>query len=146
MAVNTAVSGKEWPAISYEVGREKIREYSNAVGESNPLYSEAAAARAAGFRNVVAPPMFCVVYSAASMGEAMMDDEVALNFAKLVHGEQRFEWGEPVCAGDEISTTVKLTGVSKKMSMGFYVFETESVNQDGVRTVTGIWTDIVRDV
>ena len=143
--MNTEVIGKTWPAVDYDVGREKIGEYANAVGETNPVYRDSDAARAAGFRGVVAPPMFCVVYSAAPVATAMVDPEVGIDFAKLVHGEQRFEWGEPVCSGDLVSTTARLADVSEKMGMGFYVFETESVNQDGERTVTGTWTDIVRD-
>ena len=146
MPVRTDAVGKVWPATAYEVGAEKIREYANAVGETNPVYRDADSARAAGFRGVVAPPMFCVVYSNETMAGAMLDPEVGIDFAKLVHGEQLFEWGEPVCSGDVISTTATLTDVSEKMGMGFYVFRTESVNQDGQQTVTGTWTDIVRDV
>ena len=63
-----AIVGKRYPAFEYEVGREKIREYANAVGESDPVHHDPDAARAAGFRGVVAPPMFCVVYSAARWG------------------------------------------------------------------------------
>ncbi len=144
MAVNTDVIGREWPAATYAIGSEKIREYARAVGETNPVYDDVEAARAAGFRDLVAPPMFCVVYSNASMATAMLDPEVGIDFAKLVHGEQEFKWGEPVCAGDVITTSTTLTGVSEKLKMGFYVFETESVNQDGQQTVVGTWTDIVR--
>ena len=60
--------GKSYPPFDYEVGREKIREYANAIGASNPVHFEREAAREAGFRDVVAPPMFAVVYSAGSVG------------------------------------------------------------------------------
>ena len=105
MPVNDRAVGKEYPPVSYEVGREKIREYANAVGEENPVHHDPEAARAAGFRNVVAPPMFCVVYSAPAVGPAIVDPEVGINLAAMVHGGQEFVWGEPVCAGDEITTT-----------------------------------------
>ena len=59
---------QDLPTFEYEVGREKIREYAHAVGEANPVHLDPEAARAAGFRDVVAPPMFCVVYSAGAMG------------------------------------------------------------------------------
>ena len=90
--------------MTYEVGLEKIREYANAVGEENPVHHDREAARAAGFRDVVAPPMFCVVYSAPAMGPAILDPEVGINLAAMVHGGQEFVWGEPVCAGDVITT------------------------------------------
>jgi acyl dehydratase len=146
MAVNTEAIGKEWPAVDYEVGREKIREYANAVGETNPVHHDPEAAKAAGYRNVVAPPMFCVVYSAPAVGPGVLDPEVGINLAAMVHGGQEFTWGEPVCAGDSITTAAKLVDVSERNGMGFYVFESVSTNQNGAETVRGTWTNIVRGV
>jgi len=136
--------GKQYPPFEYEVGREKVREYANAVGESDPVHHDPEAARAAGFRNVVAPPMFCVVYSAGAMGPAILDPEIGINLMLMVHGGQEFQWGEPVCAGDTITTTARLADVSEKNGMTFYVFESESKNQEGQTTVKATWTNIVR--
>jgi acyl dehydratase len=146
MAVNTDAIGKEYPPVTYEVGREKIREYANAIGASNPVHHDRDAAHAAGFRDVVAPPMFCVVYSAPAVGPAVLDPEVGINLAMMVHGSQEFVWSEPVCSGDEITTTAKVSEVYEKDGRGFYVFETVSTNQDGAEVVRGTWTDIVRGV
>lgn len=146
MPVKTEAIGKEYPAHSYEVGREKIREYANAVGEDNPVHHDPDAAKGAGFRNVVAPPMFVVVYAAPVLAPAIFDPEVGINFAAMVHGGQEFVWSEPVCAGDEITTTAKVADISEKDGKGFYVFESVSVNQDGAETCRGTWTNIVRGV
>lgn len=136
--------GKTYPAFEYEVGREKIREYANAVGETNSVFQDPDAAKAAGFDNVVAPPMFCVVYSAGAMGPAILDPDLGINLMMMVHGEQTFEWDEPVVAGDTITTTATVKDISEKKGMKFYVFESESKNQDGKTTVKGTWTNIVR--
>ncbi len=146
MPVSTAAIGKEYPPVSYEVGREKIREYANAIGADNPVHHHREAAAAAGFRDVVAPPMFCVVYSVPAVGPAVVDPEVGINLAAMVHGGQEFVWGEPVCAGDEITTTAKVTEIYERDGKGFYVFESVSQNQDGDEVVRGTWTDIVRGV
>ena len=146
MPLKTDAVGKEWPATTYQVGREKIREYANALGIDNPVHFDVEAARAAGFRDVVAPPMFAVVYSSPAMAPAMFDPDVAMNFAAMVHGGQQFEWDEPACSGDEITTTGKCLSIEEKDGKGFYVFETNSVNQDGARVVRGTWTLIVRGV
>ncbi len=146
MPVNKDAIGKQYPPVSYEVGREKIREYAHAVGAANPVHHDREAAEAAGFRNVVAPPMFCVVYSAPAVGPGVLDPEVGINLAAMVHGEQEFVWGEPVCAGDEITTSAKITDIYERGGMGFYVFETVSTNQDGAEVVRGTWTDIVRGI
>jgi acyl dehydratase len=146
MAVKTEAVGKRWPGTTYEVGLEKVREFANAVAADNPVHHDREAARAAGFRDVVAPPMFCVVYSAPSMGPAILDPEVGINLATMLHGSQEFIWGEPVCVGDEITTAPRCTEIYEKDGKGFYVFETVSTNQDGAEAVRGTWTNIVRGV
>jgi acyl dehydratase len=146
MPLKTDAVGKEWPSSTYQVGREKIREYANALGIDNPVHLDVEAARAAGFRDVVAPPMFAVVYSSPAMAPAMFDPDVAMNFAAMVHGGQQFEWDEPACSGDEITTTARCVSIEEKDGKGFYVFETNSVNQDGRQVVKGTWTNIVRGV
>src|SRR5687768_826261 len=113
MAINAAVIGKTYPATTYAVGREKVREYAFAVGESEPLYLDVEAARAAGYDDVVAPPMFAVVYAMPAVAQAMFDPEVGIDFARLVHGGQEFEWGPLVVAGDEITTTASVADVSE---------------------------------
>jgi acyl dehydratase len=138
--------GKTYPPTVYAVGREKIREYALAVGETNALHLDPDAARAAGHRDVVAPPMFCVVYSSPSIGPALFDPEVGINFAMMVHGGQEFVWGPLVVAGDEITTTVSVKSIEERAGNGFFVFESQSVNQDGETVCTGTWTNIVRGV
>jgi acyl dehydratase len=146
MPVNEGAVGKTYPPASYEVGREKIREYAYALGLDDQVHHDRDAAVAAGFRDVVAPPMFCVVYSSRALGPAVLDPEVGINMATMVHGGQEFVWGEPVCAGDEVTTEVKVTEIYEKAGKGFYVFESVSTNQDGAEVVRGTWTDIVRGV
>jgi acyl dehydratase len=146
LALKTGAVGKEWPATTYQVGREKIKEYASVLGIGNPVHLDAEGARAAGFRDVVAPPMFVVVYAAPALGPALFDPEVEMDFAAMVHGSQVFEWGEPVCSGDEITTVAKCVSIEVKGGMGFYVFETVSTNQDGAEVVRGTWTNIVRGV
>jgi acyl dehydratase len=136
--------GKTYAPVTYAVGREKVREYALAVGETEPLYLDPEAARAAGFRDVVAPPMFAVVFGSRALGPALFDPEVGMDFARMVHGAQEFTWGPLVVAGDEITTQAEVADISERGGMGFYVFETRSDNQDGERVCTGRWTCIVR--
>jgi len=146
MPVDTKAAGKTYEPKTYAVGREKVREYANAVGETNPVHLDVEAARAAGYADVVAPPMFAVVYSALAMAPAVLDPEVGINLAMMVHGGQEFVWGEPVCAGDTITTETSVKDIYERGGMGFYVFESVSRNQDGQEVVRGTWTNIVRGV
>jgi acyl dehydratase len=129
----------------YAVGREKVREYAWAVGETDPIHVDPEAARAAGFADVVAPPMFAAVYCAPAIGPAILDPEVGIDFARMVHGAQRFEWpGPPVVAGDVITTEAGLEDKAERGGLHFFVFRTVSTNQDGETVCEGRWTNIVR--
>jgi acyl dehydratase len=126
------------------VGREKVREYARAVGETNPLYLDVDAARQAGYTDVVAPPMFAVVYSAPAVTPGMFDPELGIDFSRVVHGAQELAWGPVVVAGDEITTTATIKDVSERGGMGFFVFEAVSQNEREETVCTGTWTIIVR--
>jgi acyl dehydratase len=144
MAVKTDAIGKTYPPTTYAVGREKIREYASAVGETNPLYLDVDAARAAGYDDVVAPPMFAVVYAARAVGPGIFDPEVGIDFAMMVHAGQEFVWGPVVVAGDEVTTTATVKDIADRGGMAFYIFESVSENQRGETVCTGTWTQIVR--
>jgi acyl dehydratase len=144
MAVNADAIGKTYPPSTYAVGREKVKEYAYAVGETNPLHLDHEAAREAGYVDVVAPPMFAVVFAGRAVAPALLDPDVGLNFAQMVHGGQEFRWGPLVVAGDEITTRTTVKDISERGGMGFYVFETVSANQRDETVCTGIWTNIVR--
>ncbi len=144
MAINTDAIGKRYEPVTYAVGREKIREYAAAVGETNPVYFDVEAAREAGHADVVAPPMFAVVYGARSVGPAILDPDVGIDFARMLHAGQEFVWGPLVIAGDEITSTATVKDIAERGGMNFYVFESVSENQRGETVCTGTWTQIVR--
>ena len=144
MAISTEAVGKRYEPSTYAVGREKIREYAHAVGETNPLHLDVEHARAQGYRDVVAPPMFCVVFCGVALGPVMFDPEVGIDFARLLHSAQEFRWGPLVVSGDEIETTMTVTDISARGEMGFYTFESVSTTQDGDTVCVGTWSNIVR--
>jgi acyl dehydratase len=145
MAVDTSKVGQRFEPAQFEVDADRIRQYAEAVGEDNPVHHDPEAAKAAGFRDLVAPPMFAVVYSAPAMGPPIFEIIGEL-LPRMVHGGQEFVWGEPVCAGDTIMTRAEMKEIYEKDGKGFYVFESVSTNQDGQETVRATWTNIVRGV
>jgi acyl dehydratase len=145
MALDTALVGKTYDAHVFEVDADRIRQYAEAVHEENPVHHDADAAKEAGFRDVVAPPMFAVVYSAGAMGPPIFE-AIGEALPRMVHGGQEFVWGEPVVAGDTITTEATVKEIYEKDGKGFYVFESVSKNQDGDEVVKATWTNIVRGV
>jgi acyl dehydratase len=112
MAINRDYIGKTFPpSAPYEVSRVKIAEFAEAIGDRNPLYRDRAAARQAGFPDVIAPPTFPIVITMASSGQALADPGLNLNYAMVVHGEQRFEYARPLVAGDEVTAQVTIADI-----------------------------------
>jgi acyl dehydratase len=112
MALNRDFVGRTYPAPApYEVSRVKIKEFAAAIGDHTPIYRDLEAARSAGHPDVLAPPTFPIVFSLSGAGEALADPELGLNFAMVVHGEQRFEFTRPVYAGDELLCTSTITEI-----------------------------------
>jgi len=106
MALNREFLGRSYAsAAPYEVSRVKIREFAAAIGDQNPVYRDREAAIVAGHPDVVAPPTFPIVFSLSGAGEALADPDFGLNYAMVVHGEQRFEYIRPIYAGDVLTCT-----------------------------------------
>ena len=144
MAISTVAVGRSYPPNTYAVGREKIVEFARAVGETDPLHLDVEAARAAGHADVVAPPMFAVVFQLRAAVAPLGDPEVGIDFPRMLHAGQEFRWGPLVVAGDEIITTASVQAISEKAGMRFYDFAAESVNQRGETVVSGLWRNVVR--
>lgn len=106
MPVNRDFIGREYPAAApYEVGREHIRRFAEAIGDLNPAYLDAEAARALGHPDVVAPPTFLTVLNFRYAAEGpIADPALGLDYSMVVHGEQSFELHRPVRAGDVLSS------------------------------------------
>src|SRR5215212_10086884 len=140
MALDPALGGTTYAAVTFEVDAERIRQYAEAVHEDNPVHHDAEAAKAAGFRDIVAPPMFAVVYSAPAMGPPIFE-AIGEALPRMVHGGQEFVWGEPVCGGDTISTEASVKDIYEKDGKGFYVFESVSKIQNSDQVVHATWTN-----
>ena len=149
-AVPAVEVGKRWPAKEYEVGREKIREYADALALDAPIHRDHEAARDAGYGAAVAPPTFAAVYVARSLAEALFapesgifDPELGLAGYRFVQRRQRFRWHEPVCSGDRISTVAELVDADDRDGARYRTFESESVNQRGELVLQGRYEGVV---
>ncbi|HEY3736950.1 MAG TPA: MaoC family dehydratase N-terminal domain-containing protein [Jatrophihabitans sp.] len=107
-----SIVGREYrSARPYEVSREKIREFADALNDPNPVYRDSAAAHALGHPDVVAPPTFAMVIQAPTVDSLFNDPTLGIEYSHVVHGEQRFAYNRPVHAGDVLDTVVTIEDV-----------------------------------
>jgi acyl dehydratase len=112
VAINPDLVGRTYPPSPvYQVAREKVREFARAIGEPSPLSVDVDAARAAGYPDLVAPPTFAIIISFEAGRQAAFDPELGLDYTRVVHGEQSFEYTRPIVAGDELVCTASIHAV-----------------------------------
>lgn len=109
MAINRDVVGRTYPpAEPYEVGREMIREFADAIGDPNPAYRDVVVAQTLGHPDIVAPPTFPAVVSLRASAQALSDPELNVGDGAVVHSKQRFTYTRPVYAGDVLTGTLAI--------------------------------------
>jgi acyl dehydratase len=145
MAINPEYVGKIFPPTEpYEVSREKLRQFADAIGDTNPVYRSRAAAQEAGFPDVIAPPTFPIVITVASSSKVLVDPGLNLNYAMVVHGEQRFEYSRPLVAGDVVTAQSTISSIRDVGSMSMMTTTTHIRTVDGEHVCTAHSTLVER--
>lgn len=136
--------GKEFPIGTVTVTAEAIRQFAEAMEDLNPLYLDADAARAAGYLNVIAPPLFCM-----QMRGGLMRPEVPIEpgYASL-HAGQDIEFRDEIHAGQTYSITAKIAEAYEKTGrsgpLGIIVREVDIKDATGTIVATLRERQIVR--
>ena len=144
MSIDTKFIGKTYPAQTYEVGKEKIKEYAKAIKNFDPHYVDDDFAKKTRYGVIIAPPTFAVVFGAQLIEPVFMDKDLKLNMEMIVHGEQELEFFEVVKAGDTITTTAKIVDIKNKEKLDIISVQLDSKNQHGRNVSRGTYTFVER--
>jgi acyl dehydratase len=132
------------PTPPYEVGREKIREFAEAIGDANPAYRDLEAARALGHPDVIAPPTFGIVLSMTAGRQVIADPDLGLDYSRVVHGEQRFVITRPIRAGDRLTVTVTVENIRSAAGNDMISTRGDVSTVDGEPVLTAYSTLVAR--
>lgn len=145
MAVNEDFVGRTYPPSGpYAVDAPLIAAFAAAVGATDPVHTDPEAARAAGYRDVIAPPTMAVRFEQASSRAYVADPEAGIDFSRVVHGEQQFVHHRPITAGDEITGTVTVDSVRSAGGHAMVSVRTELASTTGDPIATVRSTIVVR--
>lgn len=145
MAISADVVGRTYPSIPpYLVGREKIREFASAVHATDAAHHDVAAARAAGYADLVAPPTFAIIVSQRADAALVNDPEAGIDFSRVVHADQRFTHHRPVVAGDELTAAVTVDNVRPLGSGAMVTSRVEITTVSGEKVATTVSSLLVR--
>jgi len=150
--------GKRYGPFRFAVGLEQVKDFVATTGGGvpgrvfssppdrfHPWTFDEEAARASPHRGLVAPPSFAAAFAIQPFATACSDPELGVNVLRLVHGEQEFEFLEPVRPGDLLETTGAISRLQERGNLDFLEVTTETRNQHGRLVVRGVWTAIVRN-
>ncbi|MFL6099221.1 MAG: MaoC family dehydratase N-terminal domain-containing protein [Actinomycetales bacterium] len=148
MPVNDAFSGRTYPPTAvYEVGREHIRSFAEALaagGPVHPAHVDATAAQALGYPDVIAPPTMAVIVAHAANEQYTSDPESGIDYSRVVHGEQKFTHHRPIVAGDRLVTTLTVDSIRGAGGHAMITMRSEIAAESGEPVCTAIGTIVVR--
>jgi acyl dehydratase len=146
--VDRSAIGRSLTPVHASVEPGRLRYFFDTLGERNPVYRDAAAAKAAGYAAIPVPPtyLFCL---------EMMDAEEPFEFfelfnvdiGRILHGEQRFTYHAPVVAGDALTFNSRVTDVADKKGGALTIVNvtTDVINQHGQRVAEAVRTIVIRN-
>ena len=115
--------GKKLPIIRYQVDASKIRELAMALGDDNPIFTDKAAAQAAGYPDIVAPLTFPSLFrfwggTAAGAETRSILQQMGANVLRILHGEEEYEYFGTLHPGDDITGELEIMGIDRKEGSG----------------------------
>jgi acyl dehydratase len=129
--LNHELKGREYEEVEFTVERDRVVQFAEAIGDRDPRFLDPEAAREAGFSEQVAPPTFPTVLQIMTSGQAVLDPELGLDYARVVHGEQEYEWRRPLVVGDVLKATPRIADIYARGPNEFLVTEVEVRDQSG---------------
>jgi N-terminal half of MaoC dehydratase len=123
--------GYQLPESVLPIERSRLQFFAKATGETRAEYLDLAAARSAGYVDLPAPPTFLMAAELDSGASDRLLRDLGIPLSKLLHGEQSFTYHKPICAGDTITVSSKISDIydKKNGALEFVVKDSRAVNQ-----------------
>ena len=129
--------GRSLPAAGpFQVGREKIREFAVAIGDTSPLSRDLDVARAAGHPDLVAPPTFSTTFTMPLIEAFLRDPDFGWDYTRMVHGDQRITFHRPIRGGDELFTTIHVDELRTRAGSHMLTLRCEVADAAGAPVAT----------
>ncbi len=135
MPMKQSLKGKEYEPMRFEVSREHVLRFDDAIGEHREIFRTPEAAKEAGLAEQVAPPTFVTTMQIFASAQVVADQELGLDYSRVVHGEQAYEWRRPILVGDVLSAVPRIADIYAKGPNEFLVIEADIKDANGENVV-----------
>lgn len=139
--------GRKSAPNTVDVEKGRLRFFAKSIGETNPIYIDEDAAKAAGYKSLPAPPTFCFTLDLEQDDPFAFLKEMGVSLGKILHAEQSFTYHEPIYVGDSITLQSEIVDIFDKKGgkLEFIVEDYKCANQDGALVVEMRRTIVVRN-
>jgi acyl dehydratase len=145
MALDQSFAGKVYPATApYEISREKIREFADAIGDPAPEFRDRQAAADLGYPDVIAPPTFAIIVTTPAGSQIRTDPQLGVDYDRVVHGEQRFVHARPLRAGDVVQVVSTIESIRVAAGNDLLATRSDVSTVDGEHVLSAYSLIVVR--
>jgi acyl dehydratase len=133
MPLDTQYIGHRFEPFSADVEKGRLKFFAKAIGQTDPVYTDEAAAKLAGHPALPVPPTFLFCLEMESPNPGALRDLLDIPIPKVLHGEQRFTYHAMAFAGDTLTFEQRIADIYAKKGglLEFIVRETRVTNQHG---------------
>jgi acyl dehydratase len=144
MGLESAVGTRHEP-VSMTVDRGRLRLFAKATGQTDPVYTDVDAARAAGHKDLLVPPTFVFGIELEQPDPFLWMKDLGIDMGTVLHGSQSFEYVTPAYAGDELTSSSVVKDVQVKKGGALTFLEREVTITRGAVTIARLQcTTVVR--
>ena len=129
MALNAALEGKTYPAVRVTLDRERVRAFAHAVGHRGPG---------------VPPTILTVPELAAGLSHVVSDPELGIDLARILHGEQAYEWSRPLVVGETLVAEASIESIRGRGGLQFLTLRTDVRDEGGESVALARSTLLIR--
>jgi acyl dehydratase len=146
MPLDTQHIGHRFAPFSVEVEKGRLKFFAKAIGQTDAVYTDETAARAAGHPALPVPPTFLFCLEMESPNPGAIRDLLDMPVPKILHGEQRFSYHAMAYAGDTLTFEQRIADIYAKKGglLEFIVRETRVTNQHGAHVADLLGITVVR--
>ncbi len=135
MPLNRELKGKEYQPVEFTVERDHVIRFDDAIGEDNPVFRDPAGAKEKGHDEQLAPPTFVTAMQIRTSGQVVLDQELGLDYSRVVHGEQEYEYRRPIKVGETLIATPRIAEMYSKGPNEYLVIEARIKDAGGETVV-----------
>src|SRR6478752_1925064 len=145
MALDLSAKGRQYEPLHLTIERDRLRFFASTIGLDDPIYSDVAAARAAGHRDLLVPPTILFGLEMPLAEPFKWMEDIGVNMRYLLHAEQEFTYFHPIYAGDQLVLAARIEDVfAKKDGALEFIVRVTDVSRGDVLVATAKQTVVVR--